>query len=91
MVRKAVLFAVFVVSAGLFYAASPSWGCGIESVCVITCYDSSGQQIGAPVTCKDMVTGTGSCACDTEYNTSGQAACHSHCTALSGEDTYCTF
>lgn len=88
MLRKAVLFAAFVISVGLFYAATPSLGCGIESECVITCYDSSG---GKPLLCRDTATGTASCACDTEFNNSGQAACHSHCTALSGEDTYCTF
>ena len=92
MLQKAVLIAVFLTSVGLFYIVSPSWGCGVESICQITCYDAHGVQIGDPKQCTDrVVTGTGSCACETDYTGNGTAACHSHCTSLTGEDTYCTF
>lgn len=91
MVQKAVLLTVFIMSAGLFYLVSPSWGCAVEAQCVITCYDSSGQKIGDPVPCFDQISGTGECNCDTTWNVSGQAACYVQCSGSPQIARYCTF
>jgi len=92
MTNKIVLGTWFLLSASLFYFVSPSWGCGVYTKCIITCYDSSGHQIGEPVPCVDSTQVIHrSCECDTEYNGSGTAACHSHCSTITGQDTFCTF
>jgi len=93
MTQKIILVAAFFLSASLLYFVSPSWGCGgVATTCVITCYNSSGQQIGAPESCVDStIAPHSSCECDTEYDGNGNAACHSRCSSTTGQDTYCVF
>jgi hypothetical protein len=92
MVQKAVLLAVFMISGSLLYLVSPSWGCSVEAQCTITCYNSSGVALGPPEKCISIITGSGNqCTCDTEFNSSGQASCTSHCTGQSTAANYCIF
>jgi hypothetical protein len=92
MIRKIMFSVLFVISASLFYFVSAAWSCGVTTKCIITCYNASGVQIGEPESCYDATQAIHtSCECDTEYNGTNQAACHSHCSSTTGQDTFCSF
>jgi hypothetical protein len=89
MNRNIFLTLIFSLTAILFYFVSPSSACGVKSICNVVCYNASGQEVGAQ-SCTDQTTFySGSCECYTDYDNSGFAYCHSHCSSTTGQDTYC--